>query len=374
MGLKREFLKISLIVTVVIILAINTSSEKMTSYNSNGYDKGGHIDTVASNFINNFSSNYSNIYSNDYGNNYSNNNGYTYENILNSNRTRKHVIGFAIANMTSPYLSSLVEYSNAEAGRLGIEIDLADAKGDVKKQANQISDFIRQRVDAVILIPVDSKSIVSSARKIKEANIPLISLNTRLDDIMSDLIDTYVGVNATEQGEAAAELMVDALGEKGGNIIIIESVENTDTTISGADSFVDRISQAGNINIIDIKSVLGDRLKAKEITRSLIENIPKIDGIYVQDDNLLIGCIEAAKEVNKAHEIKFIGVGGGKEAYNYIKKGELYGIVAKSPQWEGVQAMKCAKDIINNIKVKVWYRDSVNKVTKENIDSFLEQW
>ncbi len=322
-----------------------------------------------------YNSNYSNNYSyNNYNENYNYNYNYNFEYGFIIDRSRRYVIGMAMADTDSPYHSSLISYAKEEADKHNIELLIADGKWDVQTQTDQIGDFIKQRVDAVILLPVDSKSMAAAARTIKEANIPLVNLNNRLDDIVSDLVDSYVGVNSTEQAELAAELMIEALGKKGGNVAVIEGMPNNDAVSSRTKGFVEKISQVNNIEVIAIKSSITDNKKACYVIRELLNEFPQINGIYAHDDNMVIDCINAAKELNKAAVIKFVGGGGSKDAYGFIKKGELYGTVAQSPGWEGIQAIKCAVDILHGKKVKVWYRDPLFKVTKENVENFKGLW
>lgn len=316
------------------------------------------------NFVSNFNSNYD----------YNFNNNFNYDIGPNISTTKTPVIGLAMAGRNSPYFNSIVHHAEAEAKKQGVELVVEDAEWDDQKQVEQINDFIRRRVDVVIIMPVDSKSLVSTARDIKEANIPLVNLNTRLDGLASDLVDTYVGVNATEQGELAAELMIEALGKKGGNVAVLEAMPNTETRVQRTKGFIDRLSQVNNIKITEVISAPLDIRRAKDITKDFLNQASKIDGIFVHDDDMAIGCIEATKEENKMAGIKFVGIGGSSESYNLIKKGELFGTITQPPDWEGTQAIRCIVDILHDKKIKVWYRDPVYKVTRENVEKFKGLW
>lgn len=348
---------VSFIVILVIVLGFAGCTETGTVNIANSLGSGG------------------NIYS---YNNYNESYNYSFINNLDNGLviypSRTHIIGIAMADMSSPYNQSLVNYATDEARKLGVDLLISDANWDAEKQVEQVSSFIKQRVDAIMLMPVDSEYLAASAKRVKEENIPLINLNTKLDDIVSDLVDAYVGVNADEQAGLAAELIIEALGEKGGNIIVFEGMQNTNLNNERTKGFVSRISQVKAIKIVDLISASWNRKKAYETTLDLLGQYPQINGIYAYDDIVLIGSIEAAKALNRQHEIKFVGVGGSIDGYEAIKEGELYGTVAQSPDWEGIQAVRCAVDILNYRKVKVWYRDPLFKVTKENVEKFKGLW
>ena len=76
-------------------------------------------------------------------------------------------VGVTVLTMTHPFFIDLVDELKAEAVRNNIEVVLVSSEFDVAMQKNQMSDFIVQQVDAIILCPSDSKAIGTS---IKEAN------------------------------------------------------------------------------------------------------------------------------------------------------------------------------------------------------------
>src|SRR5439155_780964 len=62
-------------------------------------------------------------------------------------------IGFAMT-MDDPYWQNMVAGAKDEAQKLGATITFMDAKEDVDRQVDQISELIAQKVDAVCLVPM----------------------------------------------------------------------------------------------------------------------------------------------------------------------------------------------------------------------------
>lgn len=284
------------------------------------------------------------------------------------------IIGLAIAGMSSAYLMPVAEYAKKEAEAQGAKLVLMDAQWDAQKQADQIANLIAQKVDAIILNPVDAKSLLPSLKKVKEAKIPVINLNMRVADTLLDYVDTYVGASMPEEAELAAELMIDALGDKGGEIVIIEGSPGSDAQIYRTQAFKDKIAAKSNIKIVGIANGGWDRAKAMSAAEDLLTKNPNIAGIYCHDDNMSIGAIEAAKAAKKADKIKFVGIGGSIDGLEAIKKGDLYGSVTQPPDWEGAQSVKCAIDAVKGQQLKSWYRDPVEKIIKDNVSKFKGLW
>ncbi len=57
-----------------------------------------------------------------------------------------------------------------------LDVHFADANLDVSKQLDQIDNFIAQKVNAIVVVPVDYDGIVPGIEKANQAGIPVISL------------------------------------------------------------------------------------------------------------------------------------------------------------------------------------------------------
>jgi inositol transport system substrate-binding protein len=55
-----------------------------------------------------------------------------------------------------------------------VDIQFEDASGDIGKQLNQIQNFITQRMDAIIINPVDTTATPKMTKLVTDAGIPLV--------------------------------------------------------------------------------------------------------------------------------------------------------------------------------------------------------
>jgi ABC-type sugar transport system substrate-binding protein len=283
-------------------------------------------------------------------------------------------IGLAMAGMSSAYLIPVAEYAKQEAEKNGVKLILMDAQWDAQKQADQIANLMAQKIDALILNPVDAKSSLPSLKKLQEAKIPVVNLNMKVDDLSIDYVATYVGASMQAEAEMAADMMAEALGNKG-NIVIIEGAPGSDAQIYRTKSFQDQLAaKYPDIKVLGIANGGWDRAKAMAAAEDLLTKYPNIDGIYTHDDNMTIGAVEAAKAAKRADKIKFIGIGGSKAGIEAIKAGDMYGSVTQPPDWEGATSVQAAIDLVNGKDVKSWLRDPVEMIKKENVDNFKGLW
>src|SRR4051794_5450425 len=72
---------------------------------------------------------------------------------------RKGTIGFSALTLTNPFFKIIAETMKEEADKHGYDVIVVSADGDVRKQADQIQEFIVKGVAAIVLNPCDSQSI-----------------------------------------------------------------------------------------------------------------------------------------------------------------------------------------------------------------------
>lgn len=287
---------------------------------------------------------------------------------------KKKVIGISVSGFAAPYFKALIAAAEEEAKAQNVELKVLDAEWDSQKQASQIESLIAQKVDAIDVIPCDSKAIIPSMKKIKDAGIPLIDVNTQHDPEAENIIDTFVGASMEDEAAMAAESIKKILGSKGGNIVIVEGAAGSFPAIHRTSGFKDAIKDSPNIKILANQNAGWDRAKAMTVMEDFLTRYPKIDALYAHDDNMAIGCIQAIKAAGREKEIPVVSISGTIEGYDAIKKGELYSTVSQPPDWEGKMAVQIALKVINKEKVEKWVKTPIAQVTKENVGQFKGVW
>ena len=90
-------------------------------------------------------------------------------------------VGLAMANQDT-FLAYMSDALRAQAKKVGANVQMEVAGDDVGKQLSQIQNFIAQKVDAIIVNPVDTDVTPRITKLVTAANIPLIYVNRRPAD------------------------------------------------------------------------------------------------------------------------------------------------------------------------------------------------
>ncbi len=107
--------------------------------------------------------------------------------------TKKKIIGATLASSQASYQYAIGNLLVAEAEKdPDYKLEIQYAEWNVKNQEEQMRDFIRRKVDAIIFCPVNAKSYLNVLREAKNAGIPVINLNMKVDTVSAEYITTDV--------------------------------------------------------------------------------------------------------------------------------------------------------------------------------------
>ncbi|OSQ43158.1 sugar transporter [Thalassospira sp. MCCC 1A01428] len=244
-----------------------------------------------------------------------------------------------------------------------------DAGGDVARQIAQMQDLIQQQVDAIIIWPTNGKAVVPAVRKANQAHIPVIVTNSNIAKEGQEFIASFSGPNNITQGAYSAEMMCDALDNKG-QIVQITGQPGYTTAIERQKGFEDRLAEVcPDVKIIESQPGDWNREKSQRVMEAFLTKYDDIDGVYAGDDNMGVGALNAAKAAGRK-DIIFIGATNFSVGYEAMARGEYYGSIYQSPVDDAKNALQTAIDVIKGKDVpKMNYFDTP-KITQKNMDQF----
>jgi ribose transport system substrate-binding protein len=286
---------------------------------------------------------------------------------------KKKVIGISVSGFSAPYFKALIAAAEAEAKKQNVELKILDGEFDTQKQASQVESLISQKVDLIEIIPADSTAIIPTMKKVKDAGIPQIVVNTQNDPSTDDLILSFVGASMEDEATMAAESIKKILS-KGGNVVMIEGAAGSFPAIHRSSGFEAAIKDRPDIKIVAKQNAGWDRAKAMATMEDFLTRFPKIDALYAHDDNMAIGAIQALKAAGRLKDVPVISISGTIEGYAAVTSGEIYSTVSQPPDWEGMMAVQAAVKALNGEKLEKWIKTPIAQVTKDNVSQFKGVW
>lgn len=243
-----------------------------------------------------------------------------------------------------------------------------DAQFDPQTQATQARNLLTQGVDAVFVNVIDPEGIVPSIRELYEAGIHVIVGTLPVSPSAQDYITSFVGPDNIKGGKEAGELMLEALGGAGGKVAIIEGDPGV-TVTDRTEGFMLAL-EGTNVEVLEKQTSQWDRARALAIMQDYLTKYPDLNGVFVHNDDMALGAIQALRQEGKLDQVTVIGFGGTFEAVDAMKAGDMYGTVAEDLVWTAEMQMEVAIKSINGENVDKFVEVPVSKLRVEDLDSY----
>lgn len=222
-------------------------------------------------------------------------------------KSARHLIGFSQCNLGEPWRVAM----NAQVAERAkdfpdIEIAYADAQQDNAKQVADVENFLRQKIDLLLISPNEAKPLTPIVRKVFEAGIPVIVLDRAIE---GDTYTTFIGADNKEIGKAAGEYVAKLLNGKG-QIVEIKGLPGSPPAQDRSSGFREAIAAYPDLKIIHDPVANWLREEAMAQMESALAAHDHIDLVYAHNDPMAIGAYLAAKAKGRENEMKFVGIDG----------------------------------------------------------------
>ncbi len=245
-----------------------------------------------------------------------------------SHDTSKGLIGISIMLSDNPFFNVLAKAAEAEANKHGYRAEILSADGDPDKQDWQVKDLIAKKASAIIITPVNAHAIGSAVKSANHAGIPVFMADTGCSDSTAQVVST-IATDNFEGGIQAGQAMIEVLGGKGGEVMILDNTatESVRQRVAGFSKVINNYNEnepAGKIEIVKVLECYGRRDISNQVTGDVLQAHPELAGIFGHNDPAALGAYSALEKFGKQNQVTVIGFDGLPEAKMAIKEGKIY--------------------------------------------------
>ena len=245
-------------------------------------------------------------------------------------------VGFSQIGSESGWRAAETTVTKQQAEERGITLKFADAQQKQENQIKAIRGFIAQGVDAILLAPVVATGWDSVLEEAKDAEIPVILLDRKVD-APDSLYMTAVTSDTVYEGEVAGKWLVDTLDGKDCNVVELQGTTGSSPAIDRKAGFEKAIADHSNIKIV--RSQTGDftRAQGKVVMESFLkaEGAANICALYAHNDDMAVGAIQAIKEAGAkpGKDILVVAIDAVPDMHLAISNGEANATVELTRTW-----------------------------------------
>ena len=288
---------------------------------------------------------------------------------------------------TNPFFVKMKEGAEAKAGELGIGLKSYAGKidGDNESQVAAIEACIADGAKGILITPSDTKAIVPSVQKARDAGLLVIALDTPLDPITA--ADATFATDNFKAGELIGAWAKGKLGDaaKDAKIGFLDlAVSQPTVGVLRDQGFM----QGFGIDLADPKK-WGDendpRIAGHDVTagneeggRKAMENLlakePFINVVYTINEPAAAGAYEALKAVGREGDVLIVSVDGGCPGVKNVEAGVIGATSQQYPLLmasKGIEAIKAWADSgakPENTPGLDFFNTGVNLVTDQPVD------
>lgn len=254
-----------------------------------------------------------------------------------------------------------------------LELIVGDAKNDEATQVRQVKDAIADKVDAVIILSVNTGSAKSVADIASKAGTPLIYLNRRppIDRFAGKV--AIVSSNDLVAGRLQMRLIADKIGNAG-NIVILRGEDGHPAAVERTQGVKEILATKPGITLIEEATGNWDRAQGEQLVTKWLQGGKPIAAILANNDEMALGAIDALKKAGKKPgEIQVAGVDGTADALAAINSGYLTLSLLQNAQAQGARALADAKTFIGKDYAELYDWVAYELIIPANIQQYAGQ-
>jgi len=283
-------------------------------------------------------------------------------------------IGVSIARVDDNFMTYVRTGLEAAAKHQDVQIQFEDAQSDVVRQLNQVEGFLNQKVDAVIVLPVDTAATANITRAAVAAKTPLVYVNRHPDERTLPEGVVTVASNDIEAGQLQMRYLAQKLGGKG-NVAIIMGDLAQNATHARTEGVKQVLKDFPGIKIVEQQSAEWQRSKGMDLTSNWLLAGTAFNAIVANNDEMAIGAAMALQQAGKAKgEIAIVGIDGLPDGLAAIKRGLLAGSVFQDPKAQAAQAVQAAVRMIKGEQVEAQVWVPFELITPEQVAVFEQRY
>ena len=283
-------------------------------------------------------------------------------------------VGVTMSAFDDTFLTYLREDMDKQAKSYpkgdGVQLQFEDARADVVKQLSQVENFISQKVDAIIVNPVDTASTANISKAALAAGIPLVYVNRRPDQ--KDLPKGIVAVTSddVEAGRLQMQYIAEKLGGKGKIVILLGDLANNSTT-NRTKGVKEVLAQYPNIKIEQEQTGIWLRDKGMTLVNDWLTQGREFNAVLANNDEMAIGASMALKSAGtKPGTVLIAGVDGTPDGLNAITKGDMAASAFQDAKGQAVGSVEAARKMAKHEPVEQNVVIPFKLITPDNVKDF----
>jgi ribose transport system substrate-binding protein len=280
-------------------------------------------------------------------------------------------IAFIVPTLSNPFFVDMTDAARAETALhpgVSVLIQAPERAADIEREVQMVENVITQKVDALCLVPADSKALVGVIAKANHAAIPVIIVDQDVDREVARRAGVHTSAFMGSDNRLGGRLAGEFLGahlQGTGQVAILEGLAGSENATDRRDGFREAMQRFPGITIAASRTADWDREKGMNVAQDMLQANPALEALFAANDEMALGAIQGAKALKR--KLIVIGFDAIAEANDAVRRGEMLATVAQQPALMGKLAIQTAIKVIAGEEVPPRIATEVKMVTAETL-------
>jgi ribose transport system substrate-binding protein len=281
-------------------------------------------------------------------------------------------IGVVPKGMTHEFWKSIeagARQAAADLSKDGLTVEMIwkgpFREDDREQQVQVVEGFTSQRVDGIVLAPLDRQALVRPVVEAKRQGVPTVVIDSDLDT--SEIV-SFVATDNTRGGAMAAEEIAAKLGGKGA-VLLLRYQQGSASTEAREAGFIEAMTKFPGITLIASEQYAGPtRDTGKTASENLLNRHGKdLAGVFTVNETSTAGMMLALEDLSLSGKISLVGFDATPAFEQAITDGTLHGFIVQNPFRMGYLGVETMVKHLKGEKVDARIDTGVAVVTSKNL-------
>ncbi len=242
------------------------------------------------------------------------------------------IVGLITKTDTNPFFVKMKQGAEGAAQKDGAKLLTAAGRfdGDNSSQVTALENMTTAGAKAILITPSDTKAIVPSIKKARDAGVMVIALDTPTDP--QSATDALFATNNFQAGVLIGEYAKKALGNKPAKIATLDLAPGISVGVLRHNGFLQGFGiKAGDPSIVCSQDTRGDQSKGQSAMENCLQKAPGINVVYTINEPAAAGAYRALQTAGKEKNVLIVSIDGGCEGVRNVKAGQIAATAQQYP-------------------------------------------
>ncbi len=212
----------------------------------------------------------------------------------------------------------------AKENNAQIEVMMPENETRIDQQNEMILEAVSKRPSAIVVTPASETETLEALKKVKEAGIPLVFVDSYTEEPVADAL---VSTDNVEAGRKVGERIAQTITDR--DVIgVVSHVQGVSTAREREQGLREGLGEHAS-QIVETVYSNSSAEHGAEVTRQMLQEHPEITYIACMNEDSTVGASRGVAAAGAQHRITLVGFDNALECIQYMEEGKIDALVVQ---------------------------------------------